>query len=63
MRKKGYGFAWSKGQQTMRNGIHTVKKAKEVSDALFSEYGVFIPYLELLGWVDAITLNEEGGEI
>jgi hypothetical protein len=59
MRKKGYGFSWSTGQQMMRNGIHTVKKAKEVSDMLFEEYGIFIPYIELIGFRDVVTDNIE----
>ena len=59
MRKKGYGFSWSNGQTMMRNGIHTTKKAKEVSDMLFEEYGVFIPYIELIGFRDVVTDNIE----
>ena len=59
MRKKGYGFSWSNGQTMMRNGIHTTKKAKEVSDMLFEEYGIFIPYIELIGFRDVVTDNIE----
>jgi len=59
MRKKGYGYAWQTGQFLMENGIHTVKKAKEFSDVIFEEFGVFIPYLELMGRMDAVTMDEK----
>jgi hypothetical protein len=52
MRKRGYGYAWGTGQKMMENGCHTVLKAKEISDMLFNEYGVYIPHLELMGWVE-----------
>lgn len=63
MRKIGYCYAWSTGQELMRNGINNLGKAKEFSDMLFNEYGVFIPYVDLIGRRDVITDNMEGGEI
>jgi len=32
---------------------------KEVSDMLFEEYGIFIPYIELIGFRDVVTDNIE----
>lgn len=52
---KNYGFSWQNGQQMFRNGIHTIKKAQEVSDMLYNEYGVFIPYLDLMGFIDEVN--------
>lgn len=60
---KNYGFAWQSGQAMMKNGIHTLHKAKEVSDMLLNEYGVFVPYIELVGFRDIITDTEDGSEI
>lgn len=63
MRKKGYGYAWPAGQKMVSGGIHTIKKAKEVSEALFNEYAVFIPYLELMGYKDAVTMADADAEV
>lgn len=63
MRKKGYGYDWTTAQRLLRAGIHGSKKAKEFSDMLFDEYGVFVPYLELIGYCDVITNNLDGEEI
>lgn len=57
MRKKGYGYDWSTADRLRRLGIHSSSKAKEVSDLLFENFGVFVPYIELIGFKDAITEN------
>lgn len=59
MRKKGYGYEWQTADRLQRNGIHSLKKAKQISDMLFDEFGVFIPYMELLGFRDVVTDNIE----
>jgi hypothetical protein len=56
-----YGFTWGGGQAMMRNGIHTIAKAKEISDVIFNEYGVFLPYIDLMGFIDDI--NNPNSEI
>ena len=56
-----YGYTWGNGQRLMRDGIHTVVKAKEVSDVIFNEYGVFVPYIEMIGFIDEI--NNPNSEI
>lgn len=52
MRSMGYGMSWGNGQKMMKDGCHTVNKAKEISDMLFNYYKVYIPYLDLMGYVE-----------
>ena len=59
MRKKGFGYEWQTADRLQRNGIHSLKKAKQISDMLFEEFGVFVPYMELLGFRDVVTDNIE----
>lgn len=55
MRKKGYGYDWSTADRLRKAGIHTTSKAIEISEIIFEETGVFIPYMELIGYTDSAT--------
>ena len=35
----------------------------EIKEVIFNEYGVFIPYIDLIGRVDAVTMADVEGEV